>query len=74
MLSRYTLLLNTGLDGRKTLGKWDDLTEEEREYIRSGNKLKSAFYWLEEETTVSDNGVISSTFTPTDKIYYICED
>jgi hypothetical protein len=70
MLEKYTLLLTIGLDGRKVLNKWDNLTEEERDLIRNGGKLETAFYWLEENTTVSDDGVITTIMTPTDKIYF----
>jgi hypothetical protein len=70
MLDKYTLLLTIGLDGRKVLNKWDNLTEEERELIRKGGRLEAAFYWLEEKTTVSDDGVITTIMTPTDKIYF----
>jgi hypothetical protein len=70
MLEKYTLLLTIGLDGRKVLNKWDNLTEEERELMRKGGKLETAFYWLEEKTTVSDDGVITTIMTPTDKIYF----
>jgi len=70
MLDKYTLLLTIGLDGRKVLNKWDYLTDEERDFIRNGGKLKSAFYWLREETKCSDDGVITTIMTPTDKIYF----
>jgi len=70
MLEKYTLLLSIGLDGRKVLNRWDNLTEEERELIRNGGRLEAAFYWLEEKTTVSDDGVITTIMTPTDKIYF----
>jgi hypothetical protein len=70
MIEKYTLLLTIGLDGRKVLNKWDNLTEEERELIRKGGRLEASFYWLEEKTTVSDDGVITTIMTPTDKIYF----
>jgi hypothetical protein len=70
MLDKYTLLLTIGLDGRKVINKWDNLTEEERTIIRTGGRLQTAFYWLEEKTTVSDDGVITTIMNPTDKIYF----
>jgi hypothetical protein len=70
MLDKYTLLLTIGLDGRKFINKWNTLTDEERTLIKEGGILQSAFYWLEEKTTVSDDGVITTIMTPTDKIYF----
>jgi hypothetical protein len=70
MLEKYTLLLTIGLDGRKVINKWDNLTEKERTILRAGDRLEAAFYWLEEKTTVSDDGVITTIMTPTDKIYF----
>jgi hypothetical protein len=66
----YTILLSTGLDGRKMVGKWDDLTEAERDHIRAGGKLPSAFYWLECKESCDDSGVITRIMTPTDKVYF----
>jgi hypothetical protein len=70
MLDKYTLLLTIGLDGRKFINKWNTLTDEEGTLIKEGGILQSAFYWLEEKTTVSDDGVITTIMTPTDKIYF----
>ena len=69
-IDKYTLLLTIGPCGRKVINKLDNLTEEERTILRSGGSLKSAFYWLEEKTTISDGGVITTIMTPTDKIYF----
>ena len=70
MIDKYTLLLVTGVDGRKVIYKWVNLTEEEKTILRTGGNLEAAFYWLEEKTTVSDDGVITTIMTPTDKIYF----
>jgi hypothetical protein len=70
MLDKYTLLLTIGLDGRKVINKWDNLTEEEKTILRTGGRLESAFYWLEEKIICSDDGVITTIMTPTDKVYF----
>jgi hypothetical protein len=70
MVKQYTLLMIIGLDGRKTIGKWDSLTEAEREHLRGGGRLKSVFLWLEETATCTDEGVIVRSYVPTDKVYF----
>ena len=70
MVKQYTLLMTIGLDGRKTIGRWDSLTEAEREHIRGGGRLKSVFVWLDEQSTCTDDGIIVTTMTPTDKVYF----
>jgi hypothetical protein len=70
LVKQYILLMTIGLDGRKTLGKWDSLTDAEREHLRGGGRLKSVFLWLDETATCTDEGVICRTYTPTDKVYF----
>jgi hypothetical protein len=53
-----------------TQGAWDSFPEEMRESARNGGKLPLKFFWCKVEETCTQNGVVTRTSTPTDKVYY----
>lgn len=74
-IDKYVRLFYIGLDGRKipTYKAWDSFTEEEKERSRSNNNLPIHHLWMKETVVNHDDGSVTITLTPTDKVYWHSE-
>lgn len=72
MIDKYIRLFYIGLDGRKipTHKAWDLFTEEEKELSRTNNPLPIHHLWMDETVVNHDDGSVTITLTPTDKVYW----
>ena len=69
---KYIRMFYIGLDGRKipTHKAWDLFTEEEKELSRTNNPLPIHHLWMNETVINNDDGSVTITLTPTDKVYW----